>query len=147
MLQCLTEIHVEWTDCTTDLHSYSDLVNCIKAVLSVNPKIKRWSVCRRLCFWRCGAALRTEVSWTASWAQLHKGTIEPDCKKLWSLHRSIPWQIWPSKFSVLLPTCLLCYYFASRVIIYSAYKFSKDPHSILILSLTNLTLGYLLVTS
>lgn len=40
-----------------------------QAVPSVNPKIKRWSVCRRLCFWRCGTVQwRAEVSWTA---QLH----------------------------------------------------------------------------
>lgn len=50
-----------------------------------------------------GCAARTKISWTASWAQLHKGTIEPDCTTLWSLHKGIPRQIGPSKFWLLLP--------------------------------------------
>lgn len=51
---------------------------------------------------------RIEFSWTDSLAHLHKSTIEPDCKRLRSLYSSIPRQIWPSKFSVLLPRSSPC---------------------------------------
>lgn len=73
---------------------------------SQNKKVACVQTSVFLKMWDCAA--RAEVSWTASWAQLHKGTIEPDCKKLWSLHRGIPWQICPSRFSVLLPRCRTC---------------------------------------
>lgn len=39
------------------------------------------------------------VSLMASWTQLHKGTIEPNCKRLWSVHMGMQWQIWPWKLS------------------------------------------------
>lgn len=48
---------------------------------------------------------RPSFSWTASWTQLHKGTIELDCKKLWSPHRGIPVA---DKFPVSSLKCTLC---------------------------------------